>query len=211
VKSGCRAECIVGMIRDENAYARVTRLAMFFPLLIAGLQLLAWTTSQNFHVLPLSPGSSRSSSDQAPHEVDGFGSILGIPVGSDIIGEILIHRRPADDDFYGLRRPACDNAPMTLPISAGGGKQGGQRQDLRPLVDHFLTKTSAATLSPNRTTLNPTAAQHGRDHVLADIVQVALDRAIRILPAARLSFSARCGSRKSTAAFMAGRPPTPPV
>ena len=85
--------------------------------------------------------TASASADQAPDEVDGCGGIPRVPVGADVVGEILVYWGPADDDLYVLPGPGLgQSADDPGHLGHGGGEQGGQCQDLRPFVGNLFDK-----------------------------------------------------------------------
>ena len=104
--------------------------------------------------------------------------IAAIGVGPDRLRERLVQRGPADKDDVVAAHPLfLQGVDDDLHVGHGGGQQRRHPQDLGLMLLDRLEIVLDRVVDADVDDLEPGAFHHHADEVLADVVDVALDRA----------------------------------
>ena len=104
--------------------------------------------------------------------------IAAIGVGADRLGERLVQRRAADqDDVVVADAVLLQRVDHDLHVGHGRGQQRRHAEDVRLVLLERVQVLLDRVVDAEVDDLEAGAFQHHRDQVLADVVDVALDRA----------------------------------
>jgi hypothetical protein len=110
--------------------------------------------------------------------VDRDGGVAAIGVGADGLAEILVERRAADQHDIVVAHAFLDQrVDHDLHVGHGGRQQRGHAENVGLLALDGFEIVLDRVVDADIDHLEPGAFHHHRDEVLADVVDVALDRA----------------------------------
>src|SRR5215471_17766723 len=102
----------------------------------------------------------------------------GVPVGADHVGVFLGDRGAADhDDHLVTQARLLQRVDVRLEHRHGRGEEGREADDVGLVLAHRVHELLRRYLYTEVDDLEPGALEHDVDQVLADVVDVALDRA----------------------------------
>src|SRR5690242_16183976 len=101
-----------------------------------------------------------------------------VPVGADHVGVLLGDRGAADhDDHLVAQARLLQRVDVRLEHRHGGGEEGREADDVGLVLAHRVDELLRRDLHAEVDDLEPGALEHDVDQVLADVMNVALDRA----------------------------------
>src|SRR5215470_11013953 len=102
----------------------------------------------------------------------------GVPVGAVHVGVLLGNGGAADhDDHLVTQARLGERDDVRLEHRHGGGEEGGKADDVGLVLAHRVDELLGGDLHTEVDDVEPGALEHDVDEVLADVVDVALDRA----------------------------------
>src|SRR5690606_4653735 len=125
----------------------------------------------------LRSGDATACSDQRLGGLGGYGRVPAIGVGADGSSELLIEGGAADEDDVVVADPLFDHrVDHHLHVRHGGGEQRRHAEDVGLVLVERLDVLVDVGVDPQIDDLEPGPLEHHPHEVLADVVDVALDR-----------------------------------
>ncbi len=150
--------------------------------------------------IPLAPSQPASRPRARSTAAPGVG---GVPVGADLGRELGGDRRAADDDL-GPQVGRADRLHHGAHVGHRRGEQRGHADEVGVVLPRGVHEPRRRDVDAEVDDLDPAALPHHPDQVLADVVEVALDRADH-----RAELGRHAGRERGPARGSRSRPSSP--